>query len=57
MIFWRLRTEPGEKGMFDEEFNYFSLRLSGYHLMYAKSRWRPDGRRLYGVSPKPQWVC
>lgn len=47
MKFWRLRTARGTKVCSRQEFDYYSLTLDGYRLMYAKNRYRPDGLRLY----------
>lgn len=47
MLFWRLRTARASKVCSRQEFDYYSLTLDGYRLMYAKNRYRPDGLRLY----------
>lgn len=47
MLFWRLRTEPGTKVSSNGDFDFYSVLINGYRLMYAKNRWRPDGLRLY----------
>ena len=47
MLFWRLRTEPATKVYSDGDFDFYSLLINGYRLMFAKNRWRPDGLRLY----------
>lgn len=47
MLFWRLQTEPGTKEFTDGDFDFYSILINGYRLMYARNRWRPDGLRLY----------
>ena len=47
MLFWRLQTELGEKVFSDGDFDFYSILINGYRLMYARNRWRPDGLRLY----------
>ena len=47
MLFWRLRTEPGNKEFTDGGFDFYSILINGYRLMYARNRWRPDGLRRY----------
>lgn len=47
MKFWRLRTAMASKVCSRQEYDYYSLTLDGYRLMYAKNRYRPDGLRLY----------
>lgn len=46
-LFWRLKTEQGTKVYSDGDFDFYSILINGYRLMYAKNRWRPDGLRLY----------
>ena len=47
ILFWRLQTEPGTKVYTDGDFDFYSIQINGYRLMYAKNKWRPDGLRLY----------
>lgn len=47
MLFWRLKTEPATKIYSDIDFDFYSLLINGYRLMFAKNRYRPDGLRLY----------
>ncbi len=46
-IFWRLKTAEANKAFSKGDFDYYTLTLDGYSLMYAKNRYRPDGLRLY----------
>lgn len=52
LIFTMLQKQKPLKGLlcFDEEFNYYSMAVAGYWLMYRQKRNKPDGRRGYLIT-------
>ena len=51
MKFYRLqKVQPDEFVFFEGKYDYYSLTIDGYHLMYATTRDWPDIERLYVLS-------
>lgn len=49
MLFHRLRTKETDCVLVcrDHQYNYYSLQINGYNVMFAKNKYRTDGLRLF----------
>lgn len=47
-LFWQLdHQEPIKKEFTRDGLDFYSIRINGYLLMYARDHFRPDGKRMY----------